>query len=172
MKPASSYRMTHAARDTSQEFEGLMLVAYPDPLSGDEPWGIGYGHTNDVCEGDTCTKMNAERWFNADVAYFEEVIRQEVTAPISQGIFDAMVDIVYNVGPGSSSKDGIIRLKNGEPSTLLKKLNLGDYNGARAEYPKWVSPGSDVEEGLTRRREAFLVFWDKPDTHAPDSNEY
>lgn len=163
MKPASEYRMTHAARDTSQEFEGLLLTAYPDPLSGDEPWTIGYGHTNDVCAGDACTRWQAERWFNADVAYFEETIRQEVTAPVSQGIFDAMVDIVYNVGPGSSSRDGIIRLTNGEPSTLLRKLNESDYDGARAEYPKWCSPGSDVEAGLTRRREAFLVFWDQPD---------
>lgn len=163
MKPASEYRMTHAARDTSQEFEGLAFVAYPDPLSGYEPWTIGYGHTNDVCEGDSCTQWQAERWFNADVAYFEETIRQEVTAPVSQGIFDAMVDIVYNVGPGSAYRDGIIRLANGEPSTLLRKLNEGDYDGARAEYPKWCSPGSEVEAGLTRRREAFLVFWDQPD---------
>jgi len=163
MKPAASFSMSLEARGTTQEFEGCELEAYPDPKSGGEPYTIGYGHTSGVCAGDSCTQDQAADWFDEDVLWFEDVIRQEVKVPITQGIYDAMVDIVYNVGPGSSSKDGIIRLKDGSPSTLLRKLNEGDYDGARAEYPKWCSPGSNVEAGLTRRREAFLVFWDQPD---------
>ena len=77
---------------------------------------------------------------------------ETVTVPLTQGQHDAMVSIVYNVGIGSSEKDGIIVLRNGKPSTLLRKLNAGDYDGAADQFLLWISPGSNVENGLKRRR--------------------
>jgi len=50
-------------------------------------------------------------------------------------------------------------LKDGKPSTLLRKLNAGDYRGAADEFLKWVSPGSKVEAGLRRRRTAELQLF-------------
>ncbi|MDP2640772.1 MAG: glycoside hydrolase family protein, partial [Betaproteobacteria bacterium] len=39
-------------------------------------------------------------------------------------------------------------------STLLKKLNAGDYSGAAAEFPKWNKAGGKVLKGLVARRAA------------------
>ena len=40
-------------------FEGISLIAYPDPATGGDPWTIGYGHTGGVKPGDTCTEAEA-----------------------------------------------------------------------------------------------------------------
>ncbi|EBY2991617.1 lysozyme, partial [Salmonella enterica subsp. enterica serovar Typhimurium] len=39
-------------------------------------------------------------------------------------------------------------------STLLRKLNSGDYAGAADEFLRWNKAGGKVLNGLTRRREA------------------
>jgi hypothetical protein len=46
--------------------------------------------------------------------------------------------LIFNVGPGAKGvKDGIITLKSGVPSTLLRLLNQSIYAGASDEFPKW-----------------------------------
>lgn len=136
-------------------FESCKLKAYPDPKTGGEPWTIGWGHTGpEVHKGLVWTQEKADAEFRNDLAESELHVREAVTVPLTQGQFDALVSIIYNVGPGSRTKSGIIRLKDGRPSTLLWKLNSGDYGGAAAEFDKWVSPGTNVEFGLRRRRAA------------------
>lgn len=140
-------------------FEDLRLHAYPDPKTGDEPWSIGWGNTQymdgrKVKKGDVITKAQADEDFLFDLQDFERQVTDAVKVPLTQGQFDALVSIVYNVGPGSKYKDGIIRLKDGRPSTLLRKLNAGDYRGASDQFDVWISKGSAVENGLRRRRAA------------------
>lgn len=149
-------------KDFIKRKESLALTAYPDPKTGGAPWTIGYGSTgSDVREGTVWTLEKAEQRFEDDLKQFEFMVNDAVKVPLTQGQFDALVSIVYNVGPGSKYKDGIIRLKDGRPSTLLRKLNEGDYANARAEFFRWVSPGSSVERGLRLRREAEVrEFWD------------
>jgi lysozyme len=149
--------------------ETLRLDAYPDPQTGDEPWTVGWGATGPGIEdGTVWTRSQADQRLVADVCFREDIIRQSVTVPLTQGQFDALVSILYNVGagradmPGQPGRDGIITLRNGHPSTLLRKLNAGDYDGARAQFLQWVSPGSNVEHGLTVRREEELELWDQP----------
>jgi len=142
-----------------KEFEGFSANAYPDPKSGGVPYTIGNGTTRypdgkPVALGDVCTKEQAEQYLRHDLKKFESAVSAAVNVPLTQGQFDAMVSIVYNVGPGSKAKAGIIMLKDGKPSTLLRKLNAGDYRGAADEFLKWVSPGTKVEGGLRRRRTA------------------
>ena len=142
-----------------KEFEGFSAKAYPDPKSGGKPYTTGYGTTQypngrPVTMGDVCTREQAEQYLRHDLKAFESAVSAAVTVPLKQGQFDAMVSIVYNVGSGSKAKSGIIMLKDGKPSTLLRKLNAGDYKGAADEFLKWVSPGSNVEAGLRRRRTA------------------
>lgn len=60
-----------------------------------------------------------------------------------QGQFDALVSFTYNLGARSLST-----------STLLRKLNAGDYAGAADEFLRWNKAGGKVLTGLTRRREA------------------
>lgn len=142
--------------------ESLRLTAYPDPKTGGAPWTVGYGSTGaDVREGTVWTQEKADQRFEDDLEQFEFIVNDAVKVPLTQGQFDALVSIVYNVGPGSKYKDGIVRLKDGRPSTLLRKLNEGDYKNARAEFYRWVSPGSGVENGLRiRRGQEVTEFWD------------
>jgi lysozyme len=77
-----------------------------------------------------------------------------VTVDVSQGQFDALVSFVYNVGAGAF-----------ENSTLLEKLNAGDYRGAFDEFERWnkvtVNGEKIVSSGLVKRRrreqELFLA---------------
>ncbi|WP_082755106.1 lysozyme [Variovorax sp. PAMC 28711] len=141
--------------DLIKQFESCKLVAYPDPKTGGDPWTVGWGATGrGIGRGTIWEQSQADQRLAVDIAEREAIVSANVTVPMTQGQFDAMVSIVFNVGAGSASRDGIIRLKDGRPSTLLRKLNAGDYEGASLAFDSWVSPGSNVEKGLRRRRAA------------------
>lgn len=143
------------------EFEGDRLVAYPDPITGGAPWTDGRGHTGvDVHEGTTITEEHSLELFDQDVARFVQLVNDHVKVPLTQNQFDALVSIVYNVGPGSRYKDGILMLKDGRPSTLLRMLNTFDYEGAAAQFLVWISPGTSVTHGLLRRRTAEKLLFE------------
>jgi lysozyme len=163
MKPAIEYRTSEHGLDLIKSFESCKLVAYPDPKTGGDPWTVGWGATGPgIGPGTVWTQQHADDRLKQDVSEREKIVWRYVKVPITQGMFDALVSIVFNVGFGSTTRDGIIQLKNGQPSTLLRKLNASDYAGARAEFMKWVSPGSNVEKGLKRRRTAEVALWDMP----------
>lgn len=127
-------------------------------------WTIGYGHTHGVKEGDTCTTEQALIWLKEDTAEACRMVNIHVAVPLTQEQFDSMASIMFNVGTGlPGSHDGIVYLKSGEPSTLLRKLNAGDYAGAAAEFPKWNKQAGRVLGGLVARRlEERLHFELKP----------
>jgi lysozyme len=154
-------RMSPAGYKVLKDFERCVLIAYPDPKTGGDPWTCGWGATGpDVRRGTVWTQQHADDRLAADVAYRERTVTLAIGGtPCTQGQFDALVDIVYNVGVGSQTKDGIVRLKSGAQSTLLRKFLACDYVGCAAEFLKWVSPGTNVEAGLRRRREAELVLF-------------
>lgn len=74
---------------------------------------------------------------------YEPAVQRYVTVPLTQGQYDALVDFAYNAGA-----------QNLRTSTLLKKLNAGDYSGASAEFSRWVNGGGKKLPGLVKRREA------------------
>ena len=76
------------------------------------------------------------------------VVSQKLTAVITQGQFDAMVDFTYSEGQGS--------FRN---STLLRMVNKGDFAGAAAQFPFWNKAGGVVQEGLERRRKAEAAMF-------------
>lgn len=153
-------KTSDAGKALIKQFEGCKLKAYPDPKTGGAPYTCGWGSTGPSIGPDTVwTQAEADARFDEHLTEFEGYVNQAVTVPLTQGQFDALVSIVYNVGPGSRSKDGIIRLKSGNPSTLLRLLNAGDYVGAGEQFLRWVSPGSNVENGLRRRRTAELKLY-------------
>lgn len=61
--------------------------------------------------------------------------------PLTQGQFDALVSFAFNCGSLALST-----------STLLKKLNSGDYEGAASEFMRWIHAGGKTITGLQRRR--------------------
>lgn len=129
--------------------EGFRENAYPDPGTGGAPWTIGYGHTGGVKPGDHCTQAQAAAWLRSDVGFAEAVVRLHVKVPLAQSQFDALVSFVYNVGSVAFQQ-----------STLLRKLNAGDYAGAASELDRWVKGGNgQALPGLvTRRREERAMF--------------
>ncbi|MND20258.1 Lysozyme RrrD [compost metagenome] len=126
--------------------EGLRLTAYKD---GGGVWTIGYGHTGaDVREGLTIPLSEAERLLTRDLRVAENHVNGAVKVKLTQNQFDALVSFVYNVG-GEAFRS----------STLLKKLNAGDYLGAADQFPRWNKDNGKVVDGLTnRRREERELF--------------
>ncbi len=152
-------KTSQAGKDLIKRFESCSLKAYPDPKSGGAPWTCGWGETQGVTPDTWWTQAEADRRFEESLVQFENLVCKHVTHAMTQGQFDAFVSIIFNVGTGNQWKDGICRLKDGRPSTLLRKFNAGDEQGAEAEWLKWISPGSNVERGLLRRRQAELALF-------------
>lgn len=144
---------SQACYDLIKRFEGFRAKAYICPAG---ILTVGYGHTGlDVLPGMIVTEAQADALLRADVDKFTAIVKKSITRPVTQGQFDALVSICFNVGPGrAGARDGIVTLKSGHPSTLLRKLNAGDVLGAAAEFPKWNKAGGVVLRGLTARREA------------------
>ena len=152
-------KTSQAGIDLIKEFEDCRLKAYPDPKTGGAPWTCGWGETSGVTKDTWWTQEEADRRLAESIAAREITVSKYVTHPTTQGQFDAFVSIIFNVGAGNSYKDGICRLKDGRPSTLLRKFNSGDIGGAESEWVRWISPGSSVEKGLLRRRMAELKLF-------------
>lgn len=121
-------------------FEGLKLNAYRCPAG---VLTIGYGHTKGVKEGDSISLEEAERLFRKDIEIYEDAVVNAVIVPLNQNQFDALVSFTYNLGAG-----------NLRSSTLLKKLNEGDYLAAADQFSRWNRAGGQVLAGLVRRRAA------------------
>ena len=126
-----------------ESFESLRLKAYPDPKTGGEPWTIGYGHAHNVSPGDTVTPAEAEELLQGDLMHAEDVVNKFVLSAVTDNEFSALVSFVFNCGEGNFAK-----------STLLKLVNAYEFDRAADEFLKWVSPGTSVTAGLTRRRYA------------------
>ena len=133
--------------DLIKHFEGCELEAYKCAAG---VWTIGYGHTKDVQEGDVWNKEKAEfmLWRELEDEY-EVYVNDLVTVPINQSQFDALVSWVYNLGPAN--------LKN---STMLKKLNAGEYEEVPGQMKKWNKANGKVLEGLIRRRAAESLLFE------------
>lgn len=122
-------------------FEQFRPTAYkPTPV---DVWTLGYGHTTDVKEGDTCTIHQAIVWLHGDVRRAEDAVNHGVTPLLSQNEFDALVSFVFNIGTGAFLE-----------STCLRKLNDGDYGGASDEMLRWTKQKGRVLAGLVTRRAA------------------
>lgn len=143
-----------------KHFEGLEIEAYPDPGTGGAPWTIGYGHTgDDVLPGLIWNQAQAERALQADLSYFEKLVGNALTSQVTQGQFDALVAFCFNVGPGKKGvKDGLLMLKNGNPSSLLRLTNAREFEAAARQFKYWDNAAGKKLRGLTRRRaaEAYL----------------
>lgn len=126
-----------------KKFEGCRLAAYPDPATGGKPWTIGYGHTDRVNKNDSITQSQADQFLREDLAHIYTTIGHCVKRAVNQNQFDALCSFIFNVGEG-----------NFTCSTLLNKLNNGDFRGTGDEFLRWNRAAGRVMSGLTKRREA------------------
>ncbi|MGX3066023.1 lysozyme [Ursidibacter arcticus] len=134
-----------------KNYEALRTKAYLDDA---KKWTIGYGHTGyvgnqPVGAGMVITEQQAEELLKQRLPEFEDAVRTSVKAPLTQNQYDALVSLAYNIGPNN--------FKN---STLVKKLNAGDVEGAAEQFMIWRNAGGKVNKGLinrrNREREMFL----------------
>ena len=128
-----------------KEFEGLSLKPYLDVVNIPT---IGYGNTfykdgKKVTLNDKPISEIEATELLSHIAQkdFGDKILQLVKVPLNQNQFDALVSICYNIGMGNFTK-----------STLLKKINQGDFKGASLEFEKWNKSGGVVLAGLVKRR--------------------
>ena len=121
--------------------EGYREAAYR-PVPGDVPT-IGFGTTAGVQMGDRIEPVQALVRKLADVQQFEGALKRCVRVPLHQHEYDAFLSLAYNIGSGAFCS-----------STLVRKLNAGDYAGACAEILRWDRFQGQPLRGLTLRRQA------------------
>ena len=141
-------RINKAGIDLIKSFEGCRLQAYQD---GGGVWTIGWGSTGGVKSGDTLTQAEADALFDTEIRLYEDGVDRLVQVPINENEFAALVSFAYNVGLDEDLDDVAEGLGD---STLLKKLNRGDYIGAADQFLLWVKDNGKVVSGLVRRRQA------------------
>ena len=133
-----------------KRFEGLRTQAYRD-IAG--VWTIGYGHTGpEVGPGMRLAKGQAEDLLRRDLARFADAVTDAVRVPVTQGQFDALVSLSYNIGVSAFRR-----------STALRRLNASDFAGAAEAMTWWNKATIDGRKqpvrGLTRRRAAEAAFF-------------
>ena len=120
--------------------EGYKENAYI-PVAGDIPT-IGFGTTSGVKLGDRTSPEKALQVALRDIQKFEGALKQCVKVPLSQGEYDVYISLSYNIGSSSFCR-----------STLVKKLNQQDYQGACQEILRWDQFKGKRLPGLTKRRQ-------------------
>ena len=124
--------------------EGYKENAYV-PLAGDVPT-IGFGTTTGVKLGDKTSPEKALQAALRDIQKFEGALKQCVKVPLTQGEYDGYISLSYNIGSGNFCR-----------STLVKKLNQQDYEGACKEILRWDKFQGQRLPGLTKRRQEEYI---------------
>ena len=104
---------------------------------------IGWGH--DVQPGENISqpisKITGQQLFDGDKATAESAVNDSVKVKLTQNQFDALVDLAFDIGATAFAG-----------STLVAKLNQGDYAGASQQFAVWNKSQGRTSAGLTSRR--------------------
>ena len=138
------------------EAESLRLAAYRCPAGVPT---IGWGETDGVRMGDTCTKEQADRWLLEDLQERAAAVRAACTNPPGANELGALTSLAYNIG-----------LDAFKGSTALRLHNAGDHTGASRAICLWDKARVDgvltVLKGLTARRAREQALYLTPDEPA------
>lgn len=147
-----------AALDLICRFEGFVDHWYPDPAHGWKVPTVAYGHTDAAGEpkyaatkSKKFTKAEGRVILLRDLERYADAVRSAVKVTLNDNQFGALVSFTYNLGAANLRK-----------STLVKKLNAGDYAGAAKEFARWDRAGGKVLPGLTKRRAAEAALFLAP----------
>lgn len=123
----------------------IMHEGYSDtaiiPVPGDVAT-IGFGTTGGVKMGDRITPPKAVARALTDIQKFEGAVKQCVKVPLTQYEYDSAISISYNIGTTAFCN-----------STMVKKLNAGDYQGFCDGMLQWNKFKGQPLRGLTLRRQ-------------------
>ena len=127
-------------------FEKCRLTAFkPTP---EDDWTLGWGHTEGVKKGDTCTQEQADAWLAEDTGWVNDTLNSAITIVVNQSEFDACGSLCYNIGASAF-----------EDSTLVRLLNNGQFDLASQQFARWNKQKGKVLDGLTRRRAAETALF-------------
>jgi lysozyme len=128
-----------------KRWEGCRLEAYKCAAG---VWTIGYGHTRTARQGLRITQEQAEALLREDLRVFEAAVDDAVTVQLTDNQFAALVSWAFNVGVSAMRS-----------STLIRKLNLGDYDVVPRELVRWAKVEGKPVHGLANRRAAEAGLW-------------
>ncbi len=167
-KEASNMKISDNGINMLKRFEGSVKIGdrhviYDDktgrPVNTDKelPTGatIGYGHLiksgEDFKHG--ITERQATEILRSDISTAEHAIKDNITVPLSQNQYDALVSLAYNIGA-----------KNFANSTVVKYVNDSNYHNTKyptleSAWMAWNKSGGREMAGLTnRRQQEFKLF--------------
>jgi lysozyme len=114
-------------------------------------WALGYGqHSIYIDANSTCTKEQAERWFEETTRNISVRLSELIKVPVNQGQFNALVIFTYNVGCNAFTG-----------SHLLQRLNAGDYSGIPYELKRWIYSNHQIDSALETRRAVEIEIWNQ-----------
>ncbi len=152
--------MSPHGRKLLEEWEGVRLKAYKDSAG---LLTIGVGHLltkSELSSGKIDINDESVKYVNAltleqadalleqDLKPAETTVNNHVKVELNQNQFDALVSFTFNVGGGAF-----------KGSTLLKKLNNGQYDQVPGQLMRWNKAGGKVVPGLNKRRESEVKLW-------------
>lgn len=116
---------------------------------------IGYGTRTDYCpelKGKKISDEVATAYLKRDIKQkVSPVIQKNVKIPINQNQIDALISLIYNIGPTIFAK-----------SNLLKSLNSGDWDNVKKNWEEFrVSDGRVLSGLVNRRKEELDLFFSK-----------
>jgi len=157
-RPPSELYPSRAAVDLIRHFEGLSLTGYLDPIGIPT---IGYGRTGPVAVvGKRITLAEADALLDEDVASHAQIVRDQITVPLTQGEFDALTSLAFNLGYIPKSLKACL---NGGVTDAGKVMTPGSYGSALLQFPRNCRAGGKPMKGLYRRRLAeACIFSDLP----------
>jgi GH24 family phage-related lysozyme (muramidase) len=156
--PAAQQSDLAAALKIIKEFEGCHLEAYADPLHGWDVATIGYGTTRysdgrKVKQGDKINAIEADMLLRQEIDRIAEKLR--ATVPFWAAMADhqkcALISFAYNLGSGFYGAQGF--------ETISRELREKNWPAVPAALLLYRNPGTNVEAGLKRRREAEGRLW-------------
>lgn len=118
--------------------EQFRLQRYPDAGG----YSIYWGHR--IVAGDppiNNTQAQGQQFFNNDIHKVEATLNSTITQTLSQSQFDALADLVYNIGAG-----------NWRGSTILRMINNGNIAGAAGQFGRWIYSQGKINPNLVKRR--------------------
>ena len=138
-----------SGRNFIKREEGSRSRAYQDSRG---IWTIGVGHTTAagppvVTQGLVLSDLEIDKVLEQDLQQTEDTVNSLVKVPLSQNEFDALVSLVFNIGPGGFRKSSVLRL-----------LNQDKRQEAANAFLLWKKAGNDPDILLPRRNRERTLF--------------
>ncbi|MBC9794798.1 lysozyme [Sinomicrobium weinanense] len=144
-----------------KEWEGFRSKAYND---SEGYCTIGYGHLikKDKCENialpeefkDGITKEEAGKLFLKRLPQYEKAVQRDITKPLYQHEFDALVSLLFNTGANFLNTGGA----GGKETKIKKNINAGKYSEGADEMADVTNRGTP---GLVKRRKSEIKLFKK-----------